>query len=80
MYIDRKILFAMNCKLCKKEFVYCVRAGSDFRCYDCKKQNRYDTVESINFELENMEKEEIESFLKDIEDHEKEILKKIKKL
>lgn len=65
------ILFAMKCKLCKKEFIYCLRSCNDFRCYSCKK-NRYFSVEEIEKELREMPKEEYESFMQDIKEYEEE--------
>ena len=64
----KEILFARKCTVCKKEFIYCLRSGSDFRCYQCK-QNLM-TLEDVEKELAKMSKEEYESFLQDIKEYE----------
>lgn len=64
----REILFPRKCKICKKEFVYCLRSGSDFRCYECK-QNLM-TLEDVEKELANMSDEEYQSFMDDIREYE----------
>jgi hypothetical protein len=51
--------------------VYCIHAGNDFRCYDCKKK-KYTTVEDIEKELRDMPKEEFDSFMQDIKEYEEE--------
>jgi hypothetical protein len=65
------LLFAINCKLCKNEFVYCIHAGNDFRCYECKKK-KYTTVEDIEKELREMPKEEFDQFMQEIREYEEE--------
>ncbi len=65
--IRRGLLFAMNCKLCSKEFIYCINSGNDFRCYSCKKGP---TPEDVERELGEMSSEEYQSFMEDIEKYE----------
>ena len=69
--MSNNLLFAIKCKLCHNEFVYCIHAGNDFRCYDCKKK-KYTTVEDIEKELRDMPKEEFDSFMQDIKEYEEE--------
>lgn len=69
--MSRDLLFAIKCKLCKKEFVYCIHSKNDFRCYDCKKK-KYTTVEDIEKELREMHQEEYELFMQDIKEYEEE--------
>lgn len=71
MYSKDNFLFAIKCKLCKNEFIYCLHSKNDFRCYECKKK-KYTTVEEIEKELKEMPKEEFESFLQDIKEYEEE--------
>lgn len=68
---SNNLLFAIKCKLCNNEFVYSIKSRNDYRCYNCKKNN-YTTVEDIEKELKEMNKEEIMSFIEDIKEYEKE--------
>lgn len=65
--IRRGLLFAIRCKMCDKEFVYCINSGNDFRCYDCKKGP---TLEDIEKELKEMSIEEYQSFIEEIKEYE----------
>lgn len=65
------LLFAIKCRLCNNEFVYCVKSRDDYRCYNCKKKQHM-TVEDVQKELKEMDKEEVMSFLEDIKEYEKE--------
>lgn len=71
--IKKDILFEMKCKSCKKYFLYCMRNGNDYRCYDCRKGI---TVEAVQKELEEMPKEEYDSFLEEIKEYEQKNRKK----
>jgi hypothetical protein len=70
MYSRKNMLFAMKCKCCKKEFVYCISSGKDFRCYDCKGKSS-EELEAVEKELREMPKEEYESFMEDIAEYNK---------
>ena len=72
----KQTLFAIKCRLCQKEFIYCIKSGKDFRCYDCKAGT---SVESVQKEISEMSKEEYQLFMDDIEEFEKN-LKKSKKI
>jgi len=74
MLKKRQLLFAIKCKICNNEFVYCLKSGKDFRCYDCKKNSM--TVEEVEKELEEMSDEEYQSFMDDIKEYEEEVNKK----
>jgi hypothetical protein len=65
------LLFAIKCKLCHNEFVYCLRAGNDFRCYNCKKRKNI-SLEDIEKELREMPQEEFDQFMQDIDEYEEE--------
>lgn len=71
MYTRDNFLFAIKCKLCNNEFVYCLHAGNDFRCYSCKKK-KYVSVEDIEKELREMPKEEFDQFMQEIKEYEEE--------
>lgn len=64
--MKRVLLIPIKCKLCKKEFIYCIRSRKDRRCYDCKKGT---TIEEVQKELEEMSDEEYQSFMDDIEEY-----------
>ena len=64
-----KLLFAIKCKICKNEFIYCIRSRNDFRCYNCKKGQ---SVEAVQKEFQEMSSEEYQSFVKDIAEYEME--------
>ena len=59
----------MKCSMCDNEFIYCIKSGRDFRCYDCKAGM---TPEEVEKELANMSEEERMSFMEDIREYEKE--------
>lgn len=69
--MSENLLFAIKCKLCHNEFVYCINAGNDFRCYECKKK-KYTTLEDIEKELREMPREEFDQFMQDIKEYEEE--------
>jgi PHP family Zn ribbon phosphoesterase len=69
---NKQILFAINCKLCKNEFVYCIYAGRDTRCYNCKNK----ALKDVQKELEEMSDEEYNLFIKDIKEYEDELEEK----
>lgn len=69
---NRNILFEIKCSICSKHFVYCVKSLNDFRCYNCKKGF---SVEAVEKELEEMSKEEYESFMEEIREYEHSIKK-----
>ena len=62
----RDLLFAIKCKICHSEFVYCRVSGSDIRCYRCKKGL---SVEEVEAELKTMDDEEKKLFKQDIEEY-----------
>lgn len=64
----RTLLIPIQCKQCKKEFVYCFKSRRDRRCYDCKKGT---SVEEVEKELREMSKEEFQAFMDEIEEYEK---------
>lgn len=66
---NNKFLFAIKCKICHKEFVYCIKAGKDIRCYKCKEEGT--SVEEIQAEIEAMDFEERRSFEQDIIEYNK---------
>lgn len=66
--IKKDVLLEIKCKVCKKYFLYCIKSGRDTRCYRCKSGT---TVDEVQKELEEMSKEEYDSFMKDIEDYKK---------
>lgn len=68
---SNNLLFAMKCKLCDNEFIYCVKSRNDYRCYKCK-DKMHMTVEDVQKEMKEMDKEEVMSFLEDIKEYEKE--------
>lgn len=68
---SNNLLFAIKCKLCDNEFIYSIKSGNDYRCYKCKK-NGYATLEDLEKEIKEMDKEEIMSFIEDIKEYEKE--------
>ena len=70
----KKILFNLNCKVCKKEYLYCFKFRNDFRCESCKKQNKT-TLEDVERELREMSKEEYQSFMDDIKEYEESLKK-----
>lgn len=63
------LLYELKCK-CGRYFLYCLRRGPDFRCDKCKQGM---TLEEVEAELENMDPEEYDSFMKDIEEYKEEI-------
>lgn len=63
------LLYALPCKLCKKEFVYCLKSGRDFRCPDCK--SMFGTLADVEKELAEMSSEELSEFKEEIEEFEK---------
>tara|TARA_R100000951_G_scaffold101420_1_gene92917 strand:- start:13315 stop:13557 length:243 start_codon:yes stop_codon:yes gene_type:complete len=64
----RQLLFAIKCRTCYNEFVYCIMSKNDTRCYKCKGEGV--TVEDVEAELEAMDNEERESFKQDIKEYE----------
>ena len=71
----KQLLFTKKCCLCDKEFVYCLKSGADFRCYNCKKGQ---TLEEIQKEIEELSPEEYQSFMDDIKEYEENIKKNSK--
>lgn len=65
--MKKQLLFTRRCCSCDREFVYCLKSGSDFRCYSCKKGP---TLEDIEKELKEMSSEEYQSFMDDIKEYE----------
>lgn len=68
-----KVIIELRCSTCSKFFLYCRKSGPDFRCYNCKKGY---SIESVEKELEEMDKEEYESFMQDIREYEDELEEK----
>lgn len=66
--MKKTMLFAIKCRLCEKEFIYCLKSGKDFRCYDCKNNTN---VEAVQKEISEMSNEEYQSFMDDIEEFKK---------
>lgn len=71
-----KIIIELRCSTCGKYFLYCRKSGPDFRCYCCKKGH---SLEAVEKELQEMDKEEYESFMEDIREYEDELEEKRKK-
>ena len=62
------MIYELPCKICSSRFLWCWKRGGDFRCDQCRKGT---SVEAVEKELENMSAEEYQSFIKDIEEYEK---------
>lgn len=60
----KPLLFAIKCKICDTEYIYCLKSGRDFRCYECKKGT---SVEAVEKELEDMSEEEYQEIMDEIE-------------
>ena len=63
------LIHALPCKECGTEFLWCWKRGRDFRCDKCRGGM---TAAEVEKELSEMSKEEYDSFMKDIEEYEKE--------
>jgi len=74
--MKKNLLFTRRCCNCEKEFIYCLKSGSDFRCYSCKKGQ---TLEEIEKEIKELSKEEYQSFMDDIKEYEENLKKASKK-
>jgi len=68
MNIHRMIV-ALRCKICSKEYLWCWKRGKDFRCDKCREEGT--TVAEIEKELEEMSEEEYRSFMDDIAEYNK---------
>ena len=68
----KNILFELRCKTCNNFYLYHPRCGNDFRCNKCKKGQ---TLEEVQKEIEEMDKEEYQLFIDDIKEYQDELEK-----
>jgi len=64
-----KLIHAMPCYICKKEFLWTRHRRKDFRCPDCRNGV---SVEAIEKELKEMDNEEYNYFIDEVLQYEKE--------
>ena len=61
-----KLIYALPCKVCKREFLWTSHKYNDFRCDTCRKG---ESVEAVELEIAEMSQEELDWINKEIEEY-----------